>query len=199
MLIVTRRYVATAAAVVVGAVAVSGFGWTESASVVRPAAAAAVNPMVPEYRLLQDALDITLARRAGEPNFTYVPADRPPGLLRMFIAGDGTPITDGYEFGPQQLDAITTFSASPNDLCAIRKRGQVSGLCVRDGAVTPAPPDPALRHLVVHFAGNINATPSTRDVTTAAALQFWADTTFVPLDRAAWFADLLSRAEQATR
>jgi len=159
---------------------------------------AQVNPAAPEYKLLQDALDISAERREGSVNFSYVPRRRPPGLLRMHIGGQGDAVTDGYQFGPQKLMATAAFSEKPTSICDTIRKGESSGLCVRDSATTPAPALPAFRHVVVYFSGNVGASPDAGDPGTAAAKQFWAETEMVPVEEAGWFTELLDTGRRSS-
>jgi hypothetical protein len=180
-----RRVVAAVAVVV----AVVGWvNWQQRETGDVPAAipiGAPVDPAVPDARLLQDVLDIGAGRAAGEPNFSYVPREQPPDLLRMSPGGKGAQVADTYQFGTRKLSAIVVFTATPADACA--------GVCVRKDS----PTQQAFRYVTVSFTGNVQGAPDPRDPATAAAREFWAGVTFVPVEQAAWFADLAARAARA--
>lgn len=146
---------------------------------------APVNPSAAGARLLQDAADIAAYHKTGEPNFSYVPEQQPPDLLRMGLGGHGAQTADTYQFGDRKLQAIVVFSADSSTNCP--------ALCVR--GTTPVPAATAgFRHVMVYFTGNVGESPSTTDPATAAAAKFWSSTTFVPVAKAAWFTELLDRA-----
>ncbi|GIF16056.1 hypothetical protein [Actinoplanes teichomyceticus] len=159
-----------------------------------------VDESVPEYRLLQDALRIDLARHDGEAeHFALVPKTRPPDLLGMGIGSDGPDaVVDGYQFGRQRLHTLVELSARPTDTCAGIRSERSSAMCVRDGALTHVAPDaPGLRRVTVYFTGNVATAPKAGDAETDRARSFWAGAEMVPLDQAPWFTDLVTRGRAA--
>ncbi|MGK5680155.1 hypothetical protein [Actinoplanes sp. URMC 104] len=181
------------AAVVIIVAAVAGIVWQQR-DTEREAPAAIpvgppVNPAVPDAKLLQDVLDINAYRTAGEKNFSYVPKNRPPDLLRMNAGGTGAQVADTYQFGTQKLSAVAVFTAA--------KDGSCTQVCVRPSTTVPGA-QPAFGHVSVSFSGNVTGAPDLDEPATAAAKTFWAGTEFVPVAEAAWFTDLVTRAQQST-
>lgn len=143
---------------------------------------------VPEFKLLNDILQIDFDRRHSETRaYALVPAERPPGLLRM--TPDGTDSAHGasvtsYEFGERRVQALVELAPEPTDTCELINDGQLTATsrCVRDEKIGST-------YLTVYF---------TEAVTSAdEALAFWSKTPMTPIDEAAWFADLLARAQAA--
>jgi hypothetical protein len=162
----------------------------------------------PDHQLLQDALDISAWKAAGDVrNFTAVPATRPPGLARMHIGGDGEAVIDTYRL-TSRLMVMAAYSAGPLDICA-DKNSDEGMFCVRsetlpDNAAfeTPLNDDRshegagALRHLTVYFT-RTGRKPLAQDPDVRAATSFWANVNIVPTSRATWFTELVRTAKTA--
>jgi len=158
---------------------------------------AAVNPSAPDSRLLQDVLDIVASRNSGDPNFSYVPKDEPPGLIRMSIGSSNGTVIDNYQAGTEKASALVAFSSKPTDLCANIKDGQVPGSCLRDGRVTPAPQDATFTYVVVYLGSNVGPTLSADGK--RGLQKYWTAQEFVPFAQSKWMSDLVTRARNATK
>ncbi len=193
-----RKHLAIAAAVAVSAGLVVGVALARQPAGQPPSTA--IDESVPEYRLLQDALQIDLARQAGEAqHFALVPKTRPPDLLRMSLGSNGPGVVvDTYQFGDQWLHALVELAAQPTGTCEEIRDDPASRLCVRDGALTRVAPDaPSFRQLTVYLTGNVTTGPKVGDPETDRARKFWTEAEMVPLSEAAWFTDLVTRGRAA--
>lgn len=175
--------------------------WRQSSEPEEPAsalpAAPAVDPSVPEYKLLHDALQIVASRESGTVNFSYLPKSRPPDLSRLHLGGGGDTVGDGYQFGKDKLLAIVEFGSRPVDSC---KELSAPEICVREGQLSGAAAGAGkFRYIAVRFTGNVAATPNLDDPATAEARRFWATVEMVPISEAAWFSELVARARNAVR
>ncbi|BEL08424.1 hypothetical protein Q0Z83_066150 [Actinoplanes sichuanensis] len=144
---------------------------------------------VPEFKLLNDALQIDFDRRQGETRpYSLVPTERPPGLLRMTPGGtdstDGASVTS-YAFGERRVQALVELSPKPTDTCELIKDGQLTpeSRCVRDDKVGST-------YVTVYFTEAVSSADE--------AAAFWAKTPMAPIDEVGWFTDLLTRAKAAT-
>jgi hypothetical protein len=136
---------------------------------------------------VEDALQIDFDRRAGTTeHFGVVPKIRPPGLLRMAAGSGGDALVDSYRYGDDKLSANVEFAAQPTGTCDLIRSGtSMKGTrCVRTSRQDG-------RHVTVYLVGNVATTPRAGDPAEA----FWADAELVPLERAAWFAELVSRGQ----
>jgi hypothetical protein len=162
-----------------------------------------IDTSVPEHRLLEDALTIAADRQSGETeHFAYVPKTRPPDLLRMTSGGRGDAVTDIYQSGAQQLHTIVEFAAQPTGTCRLIEDGRTlaGSLCVHESRLAgPATTPPARTHVTVYLTGTVGAGPRSGDPDTDRATRFWSKTELIPLDRAAWFQELVARGRAAPR
>jgi hypothetical protein len=159
-------------------------------NVPRPEALFLVDPTLPNHELLDSVLAIVAARAGADPQFSYVPQTPPPGLRRM-TGGSTDPIMDSYDMAdPAIRQASVQFSAQPGSTCTATSAAS----CVRGGPLHPAPPDPQFRYVSVHLHGDVTASPSR-----AVAARYWSKVKLVPLAEAAWFTDLVTRAQAAPK
>jgi hypothetical protein len=139
-----------------------------------------VGPSAPGYDLMRDALRIDAARkRGGITHFAYLPDRRPPGLRRMEeIKTDDDSFTDVYEVGPPAARTVVRYTVEAPGPCPPAE-------CLRNGKIADFSPDaPSLQYVTIRPAGG--AEP--------ASTQFWTGTDLVPIQQAAWFADLVREA-----
>lgn len=209
-----RRFLRPVIAVAAVAVMLGAFLWHRAGAAEQPAPVTApdfqlVDPSVPEAKLLGDVLYLDEWRRFGKPvGFAYVPRNRPPGLTSV-VPGDppgpdggirrtGNGATlDAYNFkaGGKRLFGAVEFAAEPTSTCADTAELN-HAVCVRSGALSPAPADPGMRRLTVYLTADSDAAltgPAAEEIK-----QFWARTEMVPVGEAVWFTDLVARARAAT-
>ncbi|WP_305783106.1 hypothetical protein [Symbioplanes lichenis] len=132
------------------------------------------------HALELSAAAVDASRRGGQTqHFALVPPEMPPGLVRIDpsapLADDG--VTDVYSYG--EVRVFVNFTGVPG------ARPCGAQPCLRSVDLTVRTPDaPSLRHVAVWLSG---ASP--------AAERFWTATSWVPVDRAAWFAELAEQGE----
>jgi hypothetical protein len=160
----------------------------------------AVDTSLPDGKLLESVLAIEAARATGARDYSYVPKTQPAGLTEMTPGLQTGVVADSYTFGDPSVWAVVEFSAEPTGTCAGIRRGDDPGRCVRQGTIAAARPGTAFENVTVYFTDSGGAGPGAGEPSAvAAAERFWSSVEFVPIEQAAWFSELLSRARSAPK